>query len=207
LKTTRTSQAERTVQKKEHILQCAQKLFGERGYENVTIREIASQSGSSIGSIYHHFHDKSALLTWAFTHLEDCCLEAYREIEEIQDLKNSPLGRLKEFFVRVQMTCVELGDAHLRAAYLNGLRCYEFETLKTGKERVLYKIVVKLLRQCRKEGSISSPLSEDDIFDQFVVISRGLMVDWLLRRGAFEMKTMSETAFDIFLRGLRVHPQ
>ncbi|MDR1622166.1 MAG: TetR/AcrR family transcriptional regulator, partial [Synergistaceae bacterium] len=176
LKMTRTSQAERTAKKKEHILQCAQKLFDERGYENVTIREIANRSGSSIGSIYHHFRDKSALLTWTITYVEDRYREAYRTIEEDPDLKASWLRRLKEFFVQVQMVCIELGDATLRAAYLNGLRYPEFETLKTGKERVLYKFIIELLTQCREEGSISSSLSENDIFDQFVVTSRGLLV-------------------------------
>ena len=171
------------------------------------MREIAKRSGTSIGSIYHHFRDKSELLSWVIAYIEDRYWEEYKTIKEDPDLKTSSLGQLKEFFVRVQIICTELGDAQLRSSYLNALKYSELETLKTGKERTLYKIVIELLRQCRKEGSISSPLSEDDIFNQFVVISRGLLVEWLLRHGIFEMKTMSEMAFDILLQGLNVHPR
>ncbi|MDR1482800.1 MAG: TetR/AcrR family transcriptional regulator [Synergistaceae bacterium] len=191
------------TERKEHILHCAQRLFDRYGYENVTIREIASESHSSIGSIYHYFRDKSELLTWWFDQTDTRYQEARRIITETPRSGERPsLGRLKEFFVQVQVICTEFGEQALRVSYLNGLKYPDINSMRINRERILYKIFIEMVGKCREEGSISSTLSDDEIFEQFVIISRGLLVDWLVRRGEFEMVVKSAVAFDIMLRGL-----
>lgn len=44
------------------ILGAARKAFEEEGFENATIRAIASRAGIGTGTIHSHFRDKSALL-------------------------------------------------------------------------------------------------------------------------------------------------
>lgn len=44
------------------IIQAAEKLFVEKGYENVSVREIAKASGCSHTAIYLYFKDKKELL-------------------------------------------------------------------------------------------------------------------------------------------------
>ncbi|MDR3355144.1 MAG: hypothetical protein LBO21_08905 [Synergistaceae bacterium] len=135
--------------------------------------------------------------------VDDFYNTAYSDIKLSPQIKKLPtLERLKIFFVRVQMICIEQGDAYLRKTYLNGLKYPEWRILKTGPERTVYKIIMEMLAQCREEGSITSILSDDEIFGQFVVVSRGLLVDWLIRLGEFDMKTMSERSFEIMLNGL-----
>lgn len=46
---------------KEHILQIAEKLFTEYGYQAVSIREIARECGVTNAAIYYHFPDKESL--------------------------------------------------------------------------------------------------------------------------------------------------
>jgi len=43
------------------LVRTALKLFAERGFDSVTVRDIASTSGLSIGLINHHFGSKSGL--------------------------------------------------------------------------------------------------------------------------------------------------
>lgn len=45
------------------ILDAAAELFARRGYDGVTIREIAQKAGIKESSIYNHFHSKSEILT------------------------------------------------------------------------------------------------------------------------------------------------
>lgn len=47
--------------KKRHVLSCALKCFDEQGFDAVTIEAIRECSGSSIGTIYHHFGSKEGL--------------------------------------------------------------------------------------------------------------------------------------------------
>lgn len=45
------------------IVRAAWKLFYEQGYDDTTVEEIISESGTSKGSFYHYFSGKDALLS------------------------------------------------------------------------------------------------------------------------------------------------
>jgi AcrR family transcriptional regulator len=51
----------RTRMGKEMILEEAEKLFTEHGYQSVSIRTIADQCGVTNAALYYHFDDKAAL--------------------------------------------------------------------------------------------------------------------------------------------------
>lgn len=53
---------QRSEETKRLIISAAEKLFAEKGYEAVTIREIAKEAGCSHTTIYIYFQDKEALL-------------------------------------------------------------------------------------------------------------------------------------------------
>ena len=68
---------------KEKIMRVAAKMFSERGYDKVTMREIATAVGINSASIYHHFPSKDAILKSLYGFYS----EALRE-------KNPDLGEL-----------------------------------------------------------------------------------------------------------------
>jgi len=43
------------------VLQCALKLFSEKGFFNTSVHDIQREANVSIGAIYHHFDNKEAL--------------------------------------------------------------------------------------------------------------------------------------------------
>ena len=45
-----------------NLLFSAAECFAEQGYQQTTIREIASRAGVTLGALYHHFKDKKELL-------------------------------------------------------------------------------------------------------------------------------------------------
>jgi AcrR family transcriptional regulator len=47
---------------REELLQAASQLFAERGYDNVTVAEIASGAGVSVKTLFQHFRSKEDLL-------------------------------------------------------------------------------------------------------------------------------------------------
>ena len=58
----KSKQEQRSEETKKQILQSAGKLFAKKGYDAVTIREIAKDAGCSHTTIYLYFKDKEALL-------------------------------------------------------------------------------------------------------------------------------------------------
>ena len=55
--------SEKTAEvRRQHILDAARRVFGQRGYHRATIRDIAREAGVSDGTIYNSFDGKAALL-------------------------------------------------------------------------------------------------------------------------------------------------
>lgn len=50
------------MQRKEQILKTAVSLFNDRGYANVSLREIAKEAGTTIGNLTYHFPKKEDLV-------------------------------------------------------------------------------------------------------------------------------------------------
>ena len=58
----KTSAATRRVEDpRQQVLDAVLTLFSERGYFATTVQDISSESGVSVGSIYHHFGDKEGI--------------------------------------------------------------------------------------------------------------------------------------------------
>lgn len=66
----RLTQAERRQQTREKVLLCALAVFGERGYADASLAEIAERAGITVTPIYHYFGNKLQLFTAVTEHYE-----------------------------------------------------------------------------------------------------------------------------------------
>ncbi len=57
-------------QSRAHILETALRLFRERGFDETTMRDIASAGGLSLGAAYHYFPSKEAIVFAYYDHLQ-----------------------------------------------------------------------------------------------------------------------------------------
>lgn len=53
------------LERREHILEAARKLIGERGYDGITMRDLAARCRVSVPTLYNQFGSKDALLAAA----------------------------------------------------------------------------------------------------------------------------------------------
>jgi AcrR family transcriptional regulator len=76
---------------KDLILNAAREIFVEEGYENTSIRKIASKIEYSPGIIYLHFRDKNELLLALHDKAFECKMDAlFHSVQDIAD----PMERL-----------------------------------------------------------------------------------------------------------------
>lgn len=68
---------------KEKIMKVAAKMFSERGYHKVTIREIASATGINPAMIYYYFHSKEDVLKSLYKFYAE---ERLKECPDLNDL-------------------------------------------------------------------------------------------------------------------------
>src|SRR5690349_12555097 len=68
--------------RREALLEQAQQLFFERGYEATVVTEVIARAGVSNGAFFHHFPSKEALLEAVAERLAEESAKAIREIVE-----------------------------------------------------------------------------------------------------------------------------
>lgn len=64
------TQAERRAATTAALMKTARRLFGERGFANVSIEEIAREAGVTRGALYHHYKSKDDLFASLFEAME-----------------------------------------------------------------------------------------------------------------------------------------
>ncbi len=82
-------------QYREELVDKCFKLFSEKGFSNVTMREIAAETGISTGALYHYFPTKQSILEYMFQ------VFSKRDVEEAvrrTSVSGSFEQRLKLFF-------------------------------------------------------------------------------------------------------------
>lgn len=79
----------------EAILDAAEALFGQRGYASTSVAAICTASALPVGSIYHHFGSKSAILSAV---LERAGRRFFAELDEAVGARLEPEPRLRKYF-------------------------------------------------------------------------------------------------------------
>lgn len=93
----------------ELMLRVATELFAEKGYEAVTIREIADRSNVTLSSLYHYFGDKRSLYIQA--HRREFQRSSSRIAEAIHTGETAAL-RLVSFTIEMCRINTEAGPIH-----------------------------------------------------------------------------------------------
>lgn len=169
------------------ILNCALDLFEKKGYDEVTIQEIAVAAQTSVGSIYRYFKDKEEIAAQSTEPLDDiysAYFENLMSAEEYREMK--AIEKLENFYLFVQKAASSYSN--LQSLYVYYLRHPENNIFLTAESRELYCDYHLLLDECRKEGSIIEEVSDEEYFDLLIQSSRGMLIDWLFRNKSFDFE-------------------
>jgi AcrR family transcriptional regulator len=103
----------KSMPRKESLLRAAERVFGEKGFDGASIRDIADAGGVKIGSIYNFFSDKhalhSAVLERAYARLQ--------EYVEAAELTDDPAANLRRVLGAVARFFDEHPMAHRMIAH------------------------------------------------------------------------------------------
>jgi AcrR family transcriptional regulator len=79
----------------EVILDAAEALFGQRGYASTSVAAICEASALPVGSIYHHFAGKSAILSAV---LDRAARRFFAELDDAVGTQLEPEPRMRKYF-------------------------------------------------------------------------------------------------------------
>lgn len=153
------------MKRKEQILEAAIRLFNQKGYTNVSLREIAAEAGTTIGNLTYHFPQKEELILSITENLQTAFI-----VEVPKDKRRAELlSHLLNSFLMA-----ERNEQENPFYYKN---IYELtlgsETLaRRNKEfgKKLYDYYLQIFRMLREDGVLRSTIEDRDLESMAYVI-------------------------------------
>ena len=176
--TNRQKQAKKT---KKHILDISWKLFREKGYDSVTIKQICDLADVSTGAFYHHFKNKDGIIIQGYTECDD-----YFDEYVIHNLQSKNLiGKILEYLEYQMKYAEDLGVDLMTQIYRAQL--LDDNDFFLSDERGLPGNLLKLVREAQEQGILRTDYECEEIGHELLLISRGAIFNWCLSNGSFDL--------------------
>ena len=185
---------------KSKIVSAAWKLFYEQGYEDTTVDEIITLSGTSKGSFYHYFDSKDSLLG-SLAYLFD---EKYEELENSIDVNSNSIDILlylnRQLFEMIENTV----DLELIKRLYSTQLVTKGEKHLLDNKRLYYKLLKQIVAEGQKNGEITRDMTANEIVKLYAICERSLIYDWCLCNGEYSLTGYAKKTMPMFLSGIRI---
>lgn len=134
--------------RREQILDTAERLFFERGYDRTSIQDVLDALGISKGGFYHYFDAKESVLR------EICARRWFSQFDrirtELSDARRSPMDKLN--LLLRQANLFETEDSHFAALVMK--LCYRDGdvSIREARRRVLLDSLAERVDEAVGEG-------------------------------------------------------
>lgn len=182
---------------RQRIIDCALKLFAEKGYKNVTVDEIIEKANSSKGAFYNHFPSKDVLIYEIIKFKDTLYIEWSKDINAL----NSAAEKLKLFSHNLFMlnsTTPDLSPILLTMEINNP----QISDLFLDQNRYLFKLLNPIFVDGLNSGEIKTKLPADELIRYFLTITTGVLSQWCIHKCTFDIVSFGDTVVDVFVRGL-----
>ncbi len=186
----------RESEKKRRILNSAIRIFGEKGFQNATISEIAKNAGIGDATIYEYFKSK-----------EDILLEIPVEItkELIPQLNDHMMGikgalnKLRKF-IWWWLNYVEKNPGY-GAIVLLELKTNKnyVSTMAYQAARNFYQIVLDIIKEGQEEGSIKKDINIFLARSICVGALEHIIIRWLLKERKYSLTQYADELADLLI--------
>lgn len=182
---------------KDALFKSLLKLSREKGFDKVTIRDICTDAEISIGSFYHHFKSKEELAKETYFQTDRLINEDFVRLCEASSPKDNLYNILK---IYVEYVDTEVGM--LIKAYYRLL--IDITTISAFEpERLYFSTLKDILGKCGASGFVKEQEDYTDIAEYCLRFVRGLMFDWCVNDGSYDLKEQFEKDYPFFINGLR----
>jgi len=181
----------------DRLLRVAVDVFTERGYDGTSMEHLASASGLSKSSLYHHIQSKEQLLRLA---LERAVEPLYAVVDE-PDATSGPAVERLSYVIRreVQVLAEQLPYVTLLLRVRGNT---DTERWALEQRRAFDKVVAGLVQQAIDEGQLRADLDARTtarlVFGQI-----NSLVEWWHPKGAADAERMSRQVERLVFAGLQ----
>lgn len=185
-----------TLSRKQEICITAARLFKQKGYSAVTMRDLAAAVGVKAASLYNHISSKEEILNEVILNIAESFTEGIKEI------------RFRESTISKKLEAVIAQHVHLTADHPYGMAALNNDWMHLGDGRETY---LKLrseyeqhFREVINEGKSSGVLK--DIDEEVILFStlgtlRNLYL-WIPKKAALDRVKLVQSLSDALLKGV-----
>lgn len=183
-----TNRQKQAITTKNKIFEVTMRLGMSGGFENITISDICREASISVGSFYHYFRSIDAVIQEQYNAYDQYIVDML----EADPLHGSAEERMWQLF-SLKYDYVAIRGAQFIVRQYRG----QFAQIDTSnsvffdENRITYKTLTEILRAGISRGEFSLDVSPAYLANVLLVFSRGITLDWALRNGDYDLKTVA----------------
>ena len=175
--TSRDLQARET---REKLMRISMELIAREGYQNVTIQRICRECGVSVGTFYQYFQSKRDIIT-LLTRQHNEYFNQANEEEFTGSAREIYLNYVDTYMHRI----ADSGYVLSKSLMLGTLEAnIDSDAAGLPFQKEFFR---RLIRYGRERGEFSDHMEADDFFAQFIVTINGILVNWIISGGRFDV--------------------
>lgn len=185
------------------VLDAAESLFAEKGFDGTTVAEIAERSELAKGSLYHIFQSKEDIIAAIVGRKLEYFM---RILDELLKSSASPLDKIKGF-MRTKLLGV-WESRHFARIFVHELRGFHWSTetpaLSEWREQVesMMRTTENVIADAQKQNQIRSDMPPSIIMGGMAGFSNAMIYTWLSRNEEFDIDAALDQALSLFLHGV-----
>jgi AcrR family transcriptional regulator len=187
-----TSRAKQAVETKNRIYECGVNLIGKYGFDQITVEQIASEAGVSVGTYYYYFESKFELFKEMFKRADEYFLNKIADNLE----SNIAPEQIVEFFEKYADFTYENGIEIVKKIYISDNKMFITEN------RPMQTILQSIIEKGQSSGEIPKSMSSIELTNMLFLVGRGVIFDWCLRDGTINLKATMKKVMGIVTKGL-----
>ena len=174
---------------KEHIIKIACKLFLQKSFKEVTMKELVKSTGLSKGAFYHYFESKEqlflAVLEFFFTTIMVHNYDKYSR-ESFSKFYHDYANEIKSYskeYLKMFTEDEEVGEFSMNYFSLafDALKLFpEFRARFVEEQKNELKIWTDIIAESRKKGEIRSEMLDKEIAQLFIFSSDGVAMHMVM---------------------------
>lgn len=184
---------------KDSILDAATELIKTNGYEYVTVNNVCSLAGVSVGSFYHHFENKDELLAYYLTAAFEKHATEYDEMHG-----DDVVANVLNCYSLYADFIIDQGVEFTKNYYTTknkSLGRTQFNTVSRKKVSLpILEKTIELLADGVKNGYLLPLTNSEELGEDLCTIEKGTIFDWAICDGAYNLVTATHRLLKSHLR-------
>jgi AcrR family transcriptional regulator len=185
---------EKQIKRRSEILKRVMKLTEKTPLSELSIKDICEEIGISVGSFYHYFKEKSALVCGLME-----LIDSYME-EQVQP-------QLTNESAMENLRTICLGFArHIHNSGLEQAKqisvCKPTDVDDYGVRRPTFRMIESVVAQGQQKGEFRTDMTSEKITEMVLIAISGVTIDWSRREASYDLLERMDEYVTFFFRAL-----